>query len=44
VYDHFRAALVSGGWASRLVRTARVEPLYAQPSGVGVKLWELTKN
>jgi predicted nicotinamide N-methyase len=44
VYDHFRAALVAGGWASRLVRTARVEALYVQPSGVGVKLWELTKN
>ena len=44
VYDHFRAALVAGGWQSRLVRTVTVDPLYVQPVGVGVKLWELTKD
>lgn len=44
VYEHFRGALVSGGWKSSLVRTVRVDPLYVQPVGVGVKLWELSRD
>ncbi len=44
VYEHFRAALVKGGWLSRCVREAKVNPLYMQPARISVKLWELRRE
>jgi predicted nicotinamide N-methyase len=43
VYDVFRSALHSRGWAGRCVHEQYVEALYAQPVPVTVRVWELTR-
>jgi len=43
VYDAFRSALHSRGWAGRCVYEQSVEALYAQSVPVTVRVWELTR-
>ena len=44
VYDAFLHALHSSGWQGRPVFSETVEPLYAQPVPVTVRVWELRRR
>ena len=44
VYQHFRGALVSGGWLAKRVAAVRTDAVYMQPEKVSVTLWELSKE
>ena len=44
IYDSFLHALQSEGWQGRPVYSEVVEPLYAQPVPVTVKVWEIQRR
>lgn len=44
VYESFLHALHGGGWQGRCVYTETVEPLYAQPVPVTVRVWEIARR
>ena len=44
VYEAFLCALHNGGWQGRQVFSRVVEPIYAQPVPVTVRVWEIRRT